>query len=114
MPKEQALSLAQVQALLKELPGWVFQSNAIQTVYKTDGWPMTLMVVNAVGFVCEAGFHHPDLNVSWGEVTVRLWTHSAGGITNKDFEMARRIDKAIRWGPGPEDSLTGPPKPIVK
>jgi hypothetical protein len=53
--------------------------------YKTDGWPTTLMLVNAIAFLSEAAYHHPDLAVTWGRVTVKLSTHSAGGITDKDF-----------------------------
>ena len=112
--KEPVYTEAQIAEKLVALPGWYYEGGWIRRVYKTDGWQATLMLVNTVGFVAEAAYHHPDLSVTWARVTVKLQTHSAGGITNKDFEMARRIDKAIRWCPGPEDSLTGPPKPIVK
>ena len=66
-------------------------------VYKTDGWPTTLMLVNAIGFVAEAGYHHPDLSVTWGRVTVKLKTHSAGGITDKDFALAQQIEDVALW-----------------
>ena len=44
------------------------------------------MAVNAIGFLCEAAYHHADLAVSWGKFWVKLQTHDAGGITDKDFE----------------------------
>ena len=112
--KDAALGADEIARRLADCPGWSFDDGAIQRSYRTDGWPMTLMVVNAIGFLCESGFHHPDLKVSWGSVAVRLWTHSAGGITDKDFAMARRIDEVVRWKPEPGASLTGPPGPITK
>ena len=72
--------------------GLVLRGGWIRRVYKTDGWPTTLMLVNAVGYLAEAAYHHPDLSVTWGRVTVKLATHSAGGITDKDFELARQIE----------------------
>ena len=50
------------------------------------------MLVNAIGYCAEAAYHHPDLSVTWGRITVKLSTHSAGGITDKDFALARRIE----------------------
>ncbi len=92
---------------LKALPGWYFEDGWIRRVYKTDGWPTTLMLVNAIGFFAEAAYHHPDLSVTWGRVTVKLATHSAGGITDKDFELARRIEDAALWRPAEGSALRG-------
>ena len=68
-------------------PGWEFQQDAIIRFYETDGWPTTLMAVNAIGFLCEAADHHPDLTISWGKLSVRLNTHTAGGVTDKALEL---------------------------
>ncbi len=57
------------------------------------------MLVNAIGFLAEAAYHHPDLAVTWARVTVKLSTHSAGGITDKDFDLARRIEDVALWRP---------------
>ena len=57
------------------------------------------MLVNAIGFIAEAADHHPDLKVSWGRLVVTLSTHSAGGVTDKDFDLARRIEEIARWHP---------------
>jgi len=70
--------------------------------YATHGWKSTLMVVNAIGHLCEAAWHHPDLAVSYAAVEVSLSTHDAGGITEKDFELARKIEDVVAWRPGEE------------
>ena len=57
------------------------------------------MLVNAIGFICEAADHHADLAVSWGKVWVKLQTHSSGGVTEKDFELARKIEDEVLWRP---------------
>ena len=97
MPKESALTESQINERLGKLPGWTYQSGAIRRTYQTDGWPTTLMLVNAIGFYAEAADHHPDLEVHWGSVGVALSTHSAGGITDKDFELARVIEQTVLW-----------------
>ena len=52
---------AQIAERLRALPGWYFEDGWIRRVYKTDGWPTTLMLVNAIGYLAEAAYHHPDL-----------------------------------------------------
>ena len=59
-----------------------------------------LEVVNTVGHLAEAAFHHPDLNVSYAFVIVKLKNHAAKGITNKDFELAHKIEEVLMWQPG--------------
>jgi 4a-hydroxytetrahydrobiopterin dehydratase len=97
--KEKTYNEAQIGEKLRDLPGWWFEDGLIRRVYKTDGWPTTLMLVGAIGFLAEAAYHHPDLAVTWGRITVKLSTHSAGGITDKDFELARKIEEAALWRP---------------
>ena len=97
MPKLQPYSEAQIHDLLKDLAGWYYEDGAIRRTYETDGWPTTLMLVNAIGFLSEAGDHHPDLTVAWGRVGVAYSTHSAGGITDKDFALARKVEELALW-----------------
>ena len=85
---------------LQTLAGWRHAGGVLERDYKTDGWPTTLMLVNAIGFFAEAADHHPDLEVHWGNVVVRLSTHSAGGVTAKDLELARLIEQTALWRPG--------------
>jgi pterin-4a-carbinolamine dehydratase len=94
--------------------GWEFEENSITRAFATDGWPTTLQLVNAIGFLCEAADHHADLMVSWGRLTVHLSTHSAGGVTDKDLELAAEIEKLALWRPGAGSALRGTPKKFVQ
>lgn len=99
MTSEQRLTDDEIARRLAHLPGWTHHGGAIRRTYQTDGWPTTLMLVNAIGFLAEAADHHPDLAVSWGKVQVKLWTHSAGGVTASDVELAQLIEQTALWRP---------------
>src|ERR1043166_7922105 len=88
--KEATYNETQIAENLKSLPGWWFEDGWIRRVYKTDGWPTTLMLVGAIGFIAEAAYHHPDLAVTWGRITVKLSTHSAGEVLVGDAAGLRR------------------------
>ncbi len=99
--QEELYSDEEAELRLKdELPHWFLEKGWIRRKYKTSGWKGTLMVVNTVGHLAEAAFHHPDLTVSYAFVTVKLMNHAAKGITNKDFELAKKIEEVIMWQPG--------------
>jgi 4a-hydroxytetrahydrobiopterin dehydratase len=108
---EEAYSDTEVEERLREeLPGWYLENGWIRRKYKTSGWKATLMVVNTVGHLAEVAFHHPDLTVSYAFVIVKLMNHAAKGITNKDFELARKIEEVVMWQPGKESgALDGTP-----
>jgi 4a-hydroxytetrahydrobiopterin dehydratase len=112
--KERVYNESEIAERLAAQPGWYLEDGWIRRVYKTDGWPTTLMLVNAIGFLAEAAYHHPDLSVTWGRVTVKLSTHSAGGITDKDFDLARQIEEVALWRPKAGDPLTGTPNKFVR
>lgn len=98
------------QRLEKELPHWFLENGWIRRKYKTSGWKATLMVVNTVGHLAEAAWHHPDLTVSYAFVIVKLCTHVSKGITDKDFELAAKIEAVIAWQPALEGgALEGTP-----
>lgn len=102
----------EVQTRLEdELPQWTYEGGWIRRKFKTSGWKATLMVVNTVGHLAEAAWHHPDLAVSYAFVTVKLMTHSAKGITEKDFALAAKIEEVLTWRPGAEEGavLEGTP-----
>ena len=98
------------------LAGWYFDADGgwLRHRYATDGWRATLMLVNAVGYLCEAAWHHADLSVTWGKVWVKLKTHSAGGITDKDFALARKIEDVVLWRPEADSPLEGTPNKFVQ
>ena len=82
------------------LPHWYFEGGWIRRKYRTHSWKGTLMVINAVGHLAEAAWHHPDITASYAWVEVRLMNHAAKGITDKDFELAEKIEEFVQWRPG--------------
>ncbi len=99
-----------VRRLAEELPQWYYENGRIRRKYRTSSWKASLMVVNTVGHLAEAAWHHPDLTVSYAFVIVKLATHSAKGITDKDFALARKIEEVVQWQPGHEGgALEGTP-----
>ena len=110
---ERTYSEAEIQARLqKELPHWYYEDGWIRRKYKTSGWKATLMVVNTVGHLAEAAWHHPDLTASYAWVEVRLQSHDAKGITVRDLALAKKIEEVVQWQPGAgEDApLEGTPQ----
>jgi 4a-hydroxytetrahydrobiopterin dehydratase len=107
---------AEIPAKLAErgLAGWYLEDGWLRRKYTTSGWQATLMLVNAVGYLCEAAWHHADLAVTWGKVWVKLKTHSAGGITDKDFALARKIEDVVLWRPEAGGPLEGVPHKFVQ
>jgi 4a-hydroxytetrahydrobiopterin dehydratase len=110
--KEHAYSESEItERLAKELPHWRYENGWIRRRYKTHSWKGTLMVINAVGHLAEAAWHHPDLAASYAWVEIKLMTHTAKGITDKDFELARKIEEMVGWRPGKEGgALEGTPE----
>lgn len=113
MKKDQALLESEIRGRLGGISGWSFEEGALRRTYKTDGWRGSMLVANAIAFICEAADHHADLTVTWPAVRVALSTHSAGGITPKDFEVAALIENQVSWKPPSSSALAGPPKPFV-
>lgn len=97
--------------LAAELPHWYLEDGWIRRRYKTNSWKGTLMVINTVGHLAEAAWHHPDLTASYAWVEVRLMNHAAKGVTDKDFALASKIEEVVAWQPGLEGgSLEGTPR----
>lgn len=117
MPRQdRTYSQPEAASHLASIPGWTFVEGWLTRRYATEGWPITLMLVNAIGDIAEAADHHPDLAVSWSSVTVRLQTHSAGGVTDKDFELAQKIEEVALWKPpqGRPAGLAGTKRSFVR
>ena len=114
-PRERTYSDAEIEAKLQELglTEWHLEDGWLRRKYNSDGWPQTLMAVNAIGYLAEAAYHHPDLAVTWGKLWVKLKTHSAGGITDKDFELAKKIEEVVLWRPQ-GGALEGTPNKWVR
>jgi len=86
-----------VTRLESELPQWRYQGGWIVREFKTSGWKSTLMVVNVIGHLAEAAWHHPDLAVTYARVKTKLITHSAKGVTEMDFALAKKIEEVVLW-----------------
>jgi 4a-hydroxytetrahydrobiopterin dehydratase len=108
---EQVYTPEAIEARLKsELPHWYLEDGWIRRKYRTHSWKGTLMVINAVGHLAEAAWHHPDITASYAWVEVRLMNHAARGVTDKDFELAKKIEEVVCWQPAKEGgALEGTP-----
>jgi 4a-hydroxytetrahydrobiopterin dehydratase len=84
-----------LQPFLSGHPGWEHQAGWLVRTYKTDGWRTSILIVNAISFLAEAADHHPDIELHWGSVVVRLQTHTAHGVTTRDTTLATQIEQLI-------------------
>ena len=84
-----------VAAALEDLDGWAREGDAIVRTARLRSFPSAIAVVDRVAEDAEERDHHPDIDIRWRTVTFRLSTHSAGGLTVKDTELAAQIDARI-------------------
>ena len=97
--------------LQKSLDSCNYDGKWIRKVFKTHSWKGTLMAINTIGHLAEVAWHHPDLIVSYAFVEVKLMTHDKKGITDLDFELAKKIDNVVQWNPNSENGpFEGTPK----
>ena len=82
----------ELNALLKKLPEWDLEEKSIIRVLEFDEFMEGVDFVNAVAEIAEEAGHHPDIDIRWCTVTLSLTTHDAGGLTELDFEVAKKID----------------------
>ena len=87
------LSDEEIETRLERLEGWARDGNAIRKEFELDDFVGSVDFVNRITPAAEEMNHHPDLSISWNKVTVSLSTHSEGGLTENDFELARQIDQ---------------------
>jgi 4a-hydroxytetrahydrobiopterin dehydratase len=83
----------EIEERLAELDGWERDGDAIRRAFKLADFKGSVDFVNRLTPEAEGMNHHPDLAISWNEVTVTISTHSEGGLTANDFELARKIDE---------------------
>jgi len=88
-----ALSEAQVTKRLSKLSGWAREGGTISKTFKLESYMAGLAFASAIGTVCEARNHHPDMFIGWRKVTVSFTTHDAGSqLTASDFDAAEAVD----------------------
>lgn len=81
-----------IVARLDKLNGWERDGDTITKTYQLESFPAALVFAGAAGHLAEAANHHPDILISWRNVTLTLSTHSAGGLTQLDFDLAEQIE----------------------
>lgn len=86
------LNESEIEARLSEHPGWERSGNAVSKTFERGDFVGSVRFVESLVEPAEAMNHHPDLEISWDKVTVSLMTHSEGGVTAADFELAAKID----------------------
>lgn len=114
MAEDQIVTEEGLAKFLEESPGWEVREGWLRKSFTTPGWPHTLLLVNTIGYLAEAAWHHPDLSVGYAKVTVKLQTHRVRAITAMDLELARRIDEVVLWSPPRGGALQGYPKNWVR
>jgi 4a-hydroxytetrahydrobiopterin dehydratase len=91
-PTDERLSPERIERSIAELPGWELAGDAIRRTYGFPDFRSALAFVQFVGELAEARDHHPDIDIRYNKVALTLSTHSAGGLTAKDFDLAGLID----------------------
>jgi 4a-hydroxytetrahydrobiopterin dehydratase len=85
----------EIPGLLAQLPGWrVDDGKKLFKTFKRKDWLDAIRFVDRIGDVAEAEGHHPNLYVAWGRVDVTIWTHAVDALTENDFILAAKIDRA--------------------
>ena len=90
------LEQAEIDRLLKELPGWEQSGNEIGKTYRFKNYHETMAFVNASAWISHREDHHPDLEVGYNQCRVRYSTHAIGGLSENDFICAAKIDSLFR------------------
>lgn len=86
------LSEAEIASRLSHVSKWARKGNAIERSWRFKDFREALMFINQIGELAEAANHHPDIYNSWNRVTLSLTTHDRGGLTDLDFNLAKKID----------------------
>jgi 4a-hydroxytetrahydrobiopterin dehydratase len=89
---QKKLSSSEAEGLLKQVRGWTMLDSRIERTFKFPDWKTAQAFVDEIGDLAEQEGHHPDIELSWGRVQVRLSTHDLGGLHENDFIMAAKID----------------------
>jgi 4a-hydroxytetrahydrobiopterin dehydratase len=87
------LSSAKIKTALASVPDWKKKGDSITRTYEFKDFPAAIKFVNSVAKPAEKANHHPDIDIRWNKVTLVLSTHDAGGLTEKDFSLAKQFDR---------------------
>jgi 4a-hydroxytetrahydrobiopterin dehydratase len=91
----QKLNLVEIEKKLEQLEGWEFIDGALETSFEFENFKEAFSVMTRIAFECEAQGHHPDWSNVYNSLHIRLNTHDAEGVTEKDFKLAKAIESII-------------------
>ena len=86
----------EVEQALKDLPAWKREGKGLAKTYEFGGFKAAMAFASTVGELAERADHHPDIHIQYHKVTLLLWSHDAGGVTDRDVRLARQIEAAAR------------------
>jgi len=89
------LSTEEIHKRLGQLEGWEFNDNALQTAFEFENFKEAFTMMTRIAFEAERLGHHPDWSNVYNRLHIALSTHDAGGVTEKDFELAKLIDTLL-------------------
>jgi 4a-hydroxytetrahydrobiopterin dehydratase len=89
------LDAQEIKAWLKKIPQWDHEKKHIERLFEFDDFNEAIEFVNGVAEISEEDGHHPDIDIRYSKVTLRLSTHTEGGLTDMDFEVAEKIDTLV-------------------
>lgn len=92
MPK---LTLPLIKSALATVPEWKKTGSTISRTFSFKDFPAAIRFVNKIAVLAEKAWHHPDVDIRWNKVTLTLTTHDQGGLTEKDFALARKFDRLV-------------------
>ena len=89
------LTAAELEKALQDVPGWTGDTDEITRMVKAPEFLTGIRLVDAVADAAEKADHHPDIDIRWRTITFRLATHSEGGVTQKDVDLANQINRLV-------------------
>lgn len=90
------LTALEIKIALRSAPKWRKKASIISRTYEFKDFVVAMKFVNRVARIAEKAWHHPDIDIRWNRVTLALTTHDQGGLTEKDFALAKKFDAAAR------------------
>jgi 4a-hydroxytetrahydrobiopterin dehydratase len=86
----------EIERALADLPGWRREGKGLTKLYELGGFKAAMAFANTVAELADRADHHPDIHIQFHRVTLELWSHDAGGVTERDLRLARQIEAAAR------------------
>lgn len=91
-----AMAEAELSRYAREIPDWeIVEGSRLVRRFKFSNFAKPMKLANEIAELAESEHHHPDLHIGWGKLTIELWTHASGGLTQNDFILAAKIDEIV-------------------